>query len=217
MLEGENAKLRATAEEDQAVLDQLLQEAADRQNAAEQERDAAYREATNLRYRVRMLEGASVLASGTSLEDAPLLSMCDIENWSAKHLGGRIVILPKAIRTTEESQFEDPKRFGEALLLIRDYYVPMRRGELDREEYEEALRAAQLQESLCFEQRQQIRGFPEYRINYKAQQHWMERHFKYRSGYNPKTMFRIYYIWDEEEQVVVVGHMPTHLDNWKTS
>lgn len=216
-LEQENAKLRSGADEDRAALDQLLLEAVERQTTVEVERDAAYREAVGLRYRIRTLESATTLSSGKSIEDKPLKDMADIEQWAAQHLGGRIVLLPRAIRETESYPFEDPKRFGEALLLIRDFYVPMRRGEVERENYQEALQQAQLHESLCFDDRSSIKGFPEYRINYKGRPHWMERHFKYRTGYDPTSMFRIYYIWDEEEQVIVVGHMPSHLDNKKTN
>lgn len=216
-LEQENAKLRSGGDEDRAALDQLLLESVERQATVEAERDAAYREAIGLRYRIRTLESATALSSGKSIEDEPLREMAEIEQWAAQHLGGRIVLLPRAIRETESYPFEDPKKFGEALLLIRDYYVPMRRGEIEREKYQEALRQAQLYESLCFDDRSSIKGFPEYRINYKGRPHWMERHFKYRTGYDPTNMFRLYYIWDEEEQVVVVGHMPSHLDNKKTN
>lgn len=55
-----------------------------------------------------------------------------------------------------------------------------------------------------------------YRVGFKSRQ-LLERHL--RGGSNTKDdhyCMRIYYFWDDEQQKVVVGHLPSHLDTRAT-
>ena len=103
--------------------------------------------------------------------------------------------------------------------MLRDFYVPMRRfpGGEKREAYLNELARLGLDDSPCFGNPNDIRGFPEYRVSYRREEVWCNDHIKYGSGYNSRAMFRIYYYWHKEDQILLIGHMPTHLDNMRTN
>jgi hypothetical protein len=217
-LEQENARLRKLnadlverARDEDAARDQLIEEASERAADALNERNDAFAEAVSLRGRLKVMQAIRTTASVA--ESPPLNSMSDIEIFIENHFDADIVVQQRAIRETKSSIFEDPVFFGKCLLFLRDCFVPTKQGALSADIYERKMSELQLEESFCFSQKGQIKGFPQYRTSYNGTQYWMDRHFKYRSGKDHRTMFRIYYYWHEDEQVMIIGHMPTHLDN----
>ena len=51
----------------------------------------------------------------------------------------------------------------------------------------------------------------EYYINYNGQRKKLDRHLRKGTGRDPRECLRIYYFWDDERSVVVVGSLPYHL------
>lgn len=84
------------------------------------------------------------------------------------------------------------------------------------ERFKEECRKLGIEEEPCFSQKNDIKNFPEYRTTYRGRRVWMDHHFKYGNSGDLRESFCIYFYFDEEEKVVVVGHMPSHLDNWLT-
>lgn len=214
----ENDKLRDQLEALRSEHDTELQFASDELTRAEAARDEAVAERRALRIRITALE-TSLKQRGWPQTDQPLGGFSDIENWTVTHLAGSIGIAPKAIRETEKhGEFEDVKLFGDTLLTLRDHFVPMKRnpGAERRAAYEARLRELRLTDMPCFGQRGAIKDFPEYRVDYEGEQLWCEDHIKFGGGKDPRKLFRIYYCWHEEDQILLIGHMPTHLDNMRT-
>lgn len=210
--------IEAQVAEDAAASQQLLDEAAAEKNEAEAKLHAARDQNEKLRRRIEWLEHA-LKQKGTEAI-TPLESYDDIGEWVDKHLSGSIIVLPRAIReTVKNGNFRDLSAFQEALLLLKDFYVPMRRGnaEMTREAFEARCRELRLEESACFSQPNDIKAFSQYWVPYGSGKEACDRHLKYGGGTDPRNMFRVYFFWDDEEQVVVIGHMPTHLPNWKTN
>ena len=204
--------------EDAAASQQLLDEAAAKKDEAEAKLHAARDQNEKLRGRIEWLEHA-LKQKGTEAT-TPLENYEDIGDWVDKHLSGSIVVLPRAIRETEKNgAFRDIRVFQDALLLLKDFYVPMRRGNADitRDAFETRCRELRLEESGCFSQPNDIKAFPQYWVPYGSEKEACDRHLKYGGGTDPRNMFRVYFFWDDDEQVVVIGHMPTHLPNWKTN
>ncbi len=52
-----------------------------------------------------------------------------------------------------------------------------------------------------------------YSVQYGGQRRILDRHLKGSDSRDRRYGFRLYYIWDDEGQVVVVGWLPSHLDN----
>ena len=65
----------------------------------------------------------------------------------------------------------------------------------------------------CFSDKGSIKAFPEYAVTYCGDKYWCDQHIKFGGGTDPRKFFRIYYYWDKDEQILLIGHLPTHLDN----
>ena len=216
--EDEIARLTAVIETKNAEHDEWLVQADADLRTAEAMEKAAKDESRLLRQRLEALEH-SLRDNDRDLPDEPLERYEDIEAWAEKHLVGSIWIAPKAIRQVRKADFADIGLFWKTLLMLRDFYVPMRRnsGAPQRAAYENALKELGLEDSGCFGNPNDIQQFPEYKVTYGREELWCHDHIKFGSGYDSRNMFRIYYNWHKDDQVLVIGHMPTHLDNMRTN
>lgn len=204
-------------EQDSEAAQALLDEAADEIYRVERERDELASENQRLRAKIRAM--ALKQAGIAGHQDRRLTDFSDFEQWVDDVLGEGIEVLPRAIREVEKkgaSELIDA--FQDTLIMIRDYYIPMRRhGGMDlRNKFLERCRELNVEETACFSQSGAIKAFPEYRARYGSEWVWLDRHVKYGAGYDLRQMFRIYFYWDESNGIVVIGHMPSHLDNKNT-
>lgn len=219
LFEADNVALKDELDKQKAELTDSLKMASEIIEATERERDEARSDLYALRTRVHLLE-AAIRNRGEVPHHDHLQNMGRIAEWAANNLAGQIWISPKAIRETEKNgRFEDVAVFERALLILRDYFVPMKRepNSERRTAYLEELRVNNFEDQPCFAQKGAIEGYPEYSVVYNSKKYWCEDHIKFGSGYDPRRMFRIYYHWLEDEGVLLIGFMPTHLDNKITS
>lgn len=210
------AALKHQRDEDSEAAQALLDEAADTQEAIAEEKNELASENSRLRAKLRALGAAS---SSTPTTTIPFDTYDQFEDWADATLGQNIEILPRAVREIEKRGTpETLDSFKATLLCIRDYYVPLKiDGGLDlKRKFEDACRDLHIEETACFAQKGAIKSFPEYRARYGSDSIWLDRHFKFGAGYDPRNMFRIYFYWDDINNVVVIGHAPTHLDNMNT-
>ncbi|WP_342360597.1 hypothetical protein [Terrarubrum flagellatum] len=219
LYEDENERLQNALRLQKSEHDAAIQLASDELKRAETVRDEALADRSAMRIRLTALE-AALSARGQTISDEPLSSYDDIDDWSKKHLSGEIWIARKAIRETEKNgQFDNIEFFGRTLILLRDHFVPMKRnpGAGLKREYDDMLRALSLSDEPCFSQRGSIKSFPEYKVTYEGKEYWCDNHIKYGGGTDPRSFFRIYYYWHEEDGILLIGHMPSHLDNKLTN
>ena len=80
--------------------------------------------------------------------------------------------------------------------------------------YEDALAALQLEESATGEGSRS--DSDQYTVQYGGRRKSLDRHLKKGVTHDPRYCFRLYFFWDDEAQVAVVGWMPSHLDNSMT-
>ncbi len=218
LYEEENAELKKSIEEQKPEYDALLMQADKERNEAEAMAKEAREESHHLRLRVETLETA-LRGINQSLPDEPLKQYSDFGTWANNHLTGSIWIAQKALRAMKKADFGDIEKIGKTLIGLRDFYVPMRRNSSlsQREKYENFLKSLSLEDSKCFSEQNRIKNFPEYKLTRNGEDLWCHDHIKYGVSQNTREMFRIYYHWHEEEQILLIGHMPTHLDNLKTN
>jgi hypothetical protein len=53
----------------------------------------------------------------------------------------------------------------------------------------------------------------EYFVKFGGRRVFLDRHLKKGSSRDPRYAFRLYFFWDEENDQVVVGWLPSHLDS----
>ena len=159
----------------------------------------------------RLNNDTSITLRSTSLPKG----LDEISTWADEELEGDVHIHPKALKELADSGFMDSELVYNSLLMLRDYYVPMRRrsGIELKNLFDRRCAELGLEHSSCFTDECKAKSFGDtyYRM-YNGKKTLMNFHFKGSSSRDKKYGFRLYYFWDSEIEQVVVGHMPTHLE-----
>jgi len=144
-----------------------------------------------------------------------------MDKWCQHHLKGKLVLHSRAIRELKDAQYRDVELVYKSLLLLGNQYRDMRLATGDasknkRRAFTEALAELHLgfvsTDSAC-------REYDGYDIEWplgSGRTRTMESHLKRGKTFDPCTHLRVYFIWDEEDKVVVVGSLPKHLQNHLT-
>lgn len=212
LFEHDNEQLRRDLQEQKEQYDGLLLTADAEREAAIQEANAAKAQALERLHRIRQLE--KKFADSAAQQATPIPDTLEnFETWCKEHLAGSVEIANRAYQGIRKSEFHDPQFIYRALLLLRDHYVPMRiEGTQERRRsYEEALHALQLEDSATGEGVKFAADL--YSVQYGGTRRPLDRHLKGSDSRDRRYGFRLYFFWHDEGQVVVVGWLPSHLDN----
>ena len=191
----------------------------------ERERDQAIDEAqqtratnANLRQRLRSLEALTKNRAGKSIETVIPNSLEDFETWCHENLSGAVEIHNRALQGAKKSMLEDCELIFQSLLMLRDFYVPMRRegGNSLMTAFNNACAKLQLTEEQTFSGEGWAEHGEQYRVRYAGKPRLLERHLKKGNSKDQRYCFRLYFFWDEETEQVVVGWLPSHLDTRAT-
>ena len=141
----------------------------------------------------------------------------NFEDWVENNLQGQVVVHNRAIKAVKDTDFENKQLIYEALLLLRDYYVPMKHGEIPQKKYLDRCAELGLDDQQCFSQPNKAKQFGhESFVQYDGRNCELNRHLKGSSSRKRQLSFRLYYFWDSPTNQVVVGYMPEHLKNDKS-
>ncbi|MFN4362085.1 MAG: hypothetical protein ACK4F4_15310 [Hylemonella sp.] len=212
LFEQDNDQLRNELKEQKEQYDGLLATADLERSQAEQAASAARSQALERLHRIRILEQR--LKEISPQRSTPIPSSIEgFEDWCKENLVGAVEVVGRAIQAVRKSDFHDPQFIYRSLLLMRDHYVPMRvEGTRERRDaYQSALRDLQLEESLTGDGVKY--ATEQYSVSYGGSRRALDRHLKGSNSRDRRYGFRLYFFWDEEGEVVVVGWLPTHLDN----
>ena len=218
LYEDDNAKLRAAIDEEKAIHGGLLAEADRERDEAQRRAEEAKGEVFRLNQRVRTLESQLESKTGaTSVAEIPT-SLDDLKEWADWHLAGSIVVTNRALRGAKESDYEDPSLAYEALLLLRDRYVRMRRegGEELARAYADGLRELGLEDDRSISGTRLSEQGDDYLIPHNGRKRELDRHLKKGNSRESRHCFRLYFFWDHEDEQVVVGWLTSHLDTRQT-
>lgn len=183
----------------------------DRDDAISLEKETRF-ENQRLKSRIEYLENGGKAGSMRRDEIALPENFNDLEEWSENHLSGSVRLLPRAVKAAKKSRFEDINLAYRALLILRDYYVPMRLKEGKTvEEYKQALGREGLEDTKAFAGTRSGEFGDAYFVQYGGRKRELKRHLKGTNARDPRYSFRLYFFWDDENGEVVVGWLPTHL------
>jgi hypothetical protein len=225
-----DAELIKLFEDENSALQQQLQELRDEHNQwlidTEKEKtsdEIRISELKNDLYKERVQNRVlrtTLDKTGSTITKEPLTDLDDFREWSIRNLSSRLWIAPKAIKEMEKNPYyREPTEIGEALYLLDDYYAVVKgTGDSDlHKKLQSLLEEKSLELSSCFATAGDIKNFPEYAVTYQREKLWCDMHIKRAGGKDPRSMFRIYFTWSENAKVLVLGHLPTHLDNNMTN
>lgn len=213
LYEDENIRLTSDLKEQKEQSDRLLEEAERERDSANERANEANVQAMLARERIRKLEERIAALTGKSNETPIPTSLAGFEEWCKDHLAGSVVISNRAYQGAKKSVYHDPSEIYRALVVLRDQYAPMRiyGGAEYKDAYVRALGALHMEESLTGDGARFEGDL--YTVQYQGVRRELDRHLKAGNSRDPKYCFRLYFFWDDESQVVVVGWLPSHLEN----
>ena len=213
LYESDNNHLRKEIQEQKAQYDGLLAAADEERAVAVEAAAIAKSQALERARRIRLLEQRVSAATTTpkALEVPDTLD--EFEDWCKQHLVGAVELVNRAYQGARKSDFHDPAFIYRALLLLRDFYVPMRiEGSPERRAaYLKELEELQLEDGLTGDGVKYSEDL--YSVQYAGGRRLLDRHLKGGNSRDKRFGFRLYFFWDDEGQVVVVGWLPSHLQN----
>ena len=125
-----------------------------------------------------------------------------------------VEIADRALRELRKERSFPEERFADALALL-GAYRRMRLGEISDEDYQIACRERRFTDSRCFADAGSLKAFKaDYTVRHAGQHHLLMRHLKWGKSNNAIASMRVYYAWDEDRKVVVLGSAPRHLPIW---
>ena len=163
----------------------------------------------NLKNHIKVLEEKGDKSTQPEIPN----NLDNFEDWCNENLPVDVVVLNRAFREAKKSQYEDSSLIYKALLMLSDYYIPMRKegGEESRKLFKEECEKIGIEESPSGSETRQGEEGEMYFVNYLGRKR-LDRHLTKGSSRDPRYCFRLYFFWDDENQEVIVGSLPDHLD-----
>ncbi|THD10090.1 hypothetical protein [Metallibacterium scheffleri] len=136
----------------------------------------------------------------------------DLEEWVIQAMSARVVLTKKAMAAAKRSVYRDFDFAADVIDLLGTDYRDMRMGKPGAYEKTEA-RKAQLGVKIgpCGEAPTSRNYGEEYRVAWGKRTYRLDLHVQGSSARERERGFRLYFAWDDERHVVVVGSMPEHL------
>lgn len=204
-LQKKNSKIRKDRDEYRELLDESERE----RKQLEADKVKMSSSIQNLRDRVRFVEAKA----GISADEEIPADLGGFEAWADQALAGTVHVHPRALREIKQSDYEDIPLIYNSLLLLRDYYAPMRqKGGMDmKRRYEERRDALYLKEEGSISKTREGEQGDAYSVTVGKRKIRMNCHFKKGTSHESRHCFRLYFDWDKQMRQVVVGWMPSHL------
>ena len=202
----ENRELEADIQE----FDELASECQAEAEAAK--RDSHWLKVEN--DRLRKLAEASGIASEVDLPE----SIQQLPEWAEKQLVGRLALHPRAIRAVKKASYEDPGLVYKALLALANEYRDMKLAvdQSLQEPFLKAMKELGIDYGPSIERTRANEQGATYFVEWRQRNRFLENHLKKGSSKDERHTLRIYFFWDEDEQLVVVGSLPGHLQTRAT-
>lgn len=218
LAEEDNTSLRKALDEQKSTYDGLLLVAEEERRQATQAAEQTQARLTSLRRRIDSLELKLKTRDGQTTQPEIPDNLDGFQNWCETHLSGAVELHNRAYQGVKKSQFNEPKLLYRALLLLRDHYAPMRQhGGLElKQAFESACQELGLEESSTFSGERWGEEGDTYVVRYAGRKCLLDRHLKNGNSRDPRYCFRLYFFWDEADEQIVVGWLPSHLDNRMT-
>lgn len=140
-------------------------------------------------------------------------SFDELGDWAARNLSGHLVVTPKALRAAQRSHHEDVSHVYNCVYFLGTTYRAMRRGQVAKGECEQAMAALGVRVTLTGKAVETAKFEGEYSTMWEGERYKLNMHLAGSPSRKEQYGLRIYFAWDEEQELVVVGQLPEHLTN----
>jgi hypothetical protein len=208
LFETDNAALRA----DLSAAEDLARQLEERILTARTEIEGLEGDGYRLRARIAQLESA-LIAKGRLEQIEYPDSLEEIDEWVSRYLGGSLALLSRAVRSARKGEFVDIRLVCDTLLLLGRDYRRLCLGEITADEFRDAHQKLGIEVSPTGNQARLMQWREDYEVEWRGAKHLLDMHAKKGTSHDARTCLRVYFFWDEDNDQVVVGHLPGHLTN----
>lgn len=211
----EIAALNAKIEE----LKKEAEEFSDAEMQAREERNYYKDENGKLRFQADSLRAALEEKIGAKPDQAIAIpeSYDEMDVWVQTHLAGRLVLHSRALRGISNAEFEDVCLVYKSLVLLAADYRNMRLGHPKaKDSFETKLVELGVKLSGSITKERAGEQGDTYFVRFPtstAPRRFLESHLRKGAAKDHRYCMGIYFFWDEESSQVIVGWLPSHLDN----
>ncbi len=192
------------------ALDLAVQEEMTRKEV-EDERNQERSRAMVLSARLRLLE-AEHSPSTEGAAPRPK-NYGDIAWWAERQFAGRVKLHARALRGLKIATFNDLELVCDLVKLLAHQYVDSKRGNREAwKQFEDEIKARGVEFSKSISGARAGEQGEEYFVRYKGRREFLEWHLKKGTSRDPARDLRVYFFWDDEDEEVVIGYLPGHLD-----
>jgi hypothetical protein len=146
-------------------------------------------------------------------------SLDSLESWAQRNWSGKLLLHPRALRGAKQSAFEEVDLVYAALTLLAEEYWNLRTAtptthNLRNEALEKKLEAHGLELAPSIASSRAGEQGDEYFIAYPGSgqpNRMLDLHLKKGSDREARNCLRIYFFWDAEERLIVIGWLTSHL------
>lgn len=185
---------------------------------------AAREEADRLRAQnVTLADALATLRKSRSQTIAPNPKKYDeFEVWIDSNFAQRIFLHSRAVRALKHAKFKNIDLVADSVRLLAESYWPMKTNSDEQSRVTavaawgsgmERLKISYDSKSMAENRLGEFKDAytVSYRIGQKPNQQ-LGPHLKFGSTKDDQLCMRIYFFWDDERNLVVIGHLPSHLD-----
>jgi hypothetical protein len=206
----EGARIAAEAQAREA-LDLAVQEEGIRK-LVEDERNQERARAMVLAARVRGLESRVDVVIDQTISRPE--QYAEVASWVESQFAGRMKLHARALRGLKNAVFNDLNLVCGLLELLAIDYVDSKRGKQGAwKRFEEHLKDRGVECTRSISETRAGEQGDEYYVRYRNGRVFLEWHLKKGTSRDAGRDLRIYFFWDDEDEEVVIGFLPGHLDN----
>lgn len=163
-----------------------------------------------LKQRIKALEHSLVSVGGNTIAADPE-SFDDVSAWVSKSLSEGLQLARRAEKGLRSAQYERVEDVVAGLKLLAGPYRDMKLGKTDAAAFEAACREAGFEETRSVSKVGAGQFGDTYFVPYKGKKIFLDRHLKKGTSKDPRFCLRIYFFWDIQDEIVLVGSLPAHL------
>lgn len=145
-------------------------------------------------------------------------SYSEMADWVEEYYPDKLQFHARAIRSLKNACYEDTELVYKCLKLLATSYYDYRTGLITNDDFMKACKEVDsgLDERGAITDVAAGMEGDTYYVHYRGKKRKLERHLTKGSSKDRRRCLRIYFFWDEQEQVVVIGDLPHHLDTSAT-
>ncbi len=214
-------KLRAASEEEVRTALSMAEEVEANLRAAEAENKTLLDQVAAMTAELDALKNAKPVVTRAEISSLfPPLS--EVQRWAQEAFPEELLITRRAAKAALGSVYADPDLVYKALILLARQkrnmliYTELTKGGQSRDlrgEFATRARELHLEDGISINRPSAAQFGETYFVTHEGERFFLDRHLRRGGTRDPRRCFRLYYTYDAATERIVVGHLPSHLEN----